>query len=476
MNAPSLRLVRDVPDGTLPPFDIDAEAAVLSSVILDPAAMSKVDGFLRPEHFYGEAHKRMFEACVALKADGRPIDAVTVSTWLRDRDRILQVGGIAYVLEVVNTAPAVANVTAYAATIYEKWRARRVILVCQQTAARGYTDYGDTQSFADEATTLLAAIARQSIASKNETNLEALKRIVRGIASGGAVSADRGVTGIPTGLPAYDKLTQGLHAGQKTTVVALSGRGKTAFGLQVAVNVALQGIGVLFFSQEMKRDELLLRILAMLSNIDSNKLKAATLSQSEFNRLYETAPRVARLPLTIDDQHDLHIEQIRGRTLAHVDAPLTDENPPLGLVVVDYIQRLRAAPAVERCQRHEQIAHATKGFKLLCQELSIPGIELAQQKPAEPDARTKIRPKPATGCVADSSQIEKEADNVIYLHRQPSQSGAHELAHYGRAVGEDPRSILLILDKQRGGDTGEIPMRFEREYSRFVCQEEGVYR
>jgi len=138
-------------EGRVPPHDLDAEAAVLSAVMIDGAALDKVLEFLKPEHFYSEAHRRIYEACIELRTVGQPVDVVQVGTWLKNRERIAQVGGMGYLTEILNAAPAIANVAAYGRTIHEKWRVRQLILTCQRVSAQGYIDYGEAQQFIDGA-------------------------------------------------------------------------------------------------------------------------------------------------------------------------------------------------------------------------------------------------------------------------------------------------------------------------------------
>ncbi len=151
------------------PHDLEAEAAVVSAVLLDPQAFDKVKGFLRPEHFYSEAHRRIHEACVELSAEGKPVDVVQVATWLRGRGRLAQVGGMAYLTEVLNAAPAVANVEAYGRTVHEKWRVRQMIAACKRIAAQGYTAYGDASTFIDGAVAQVTAL--QSVPAAADSTL-----------------------------------------------------------------------------------------------------------------------------------------------------------------------------------------------------------------------------------------------------------------------------------------------------------------
>jgi hypothetical protein len=146
-------------EGRVPPHDLDAEAAVLSAVMIDPGALDRVNEFLRADNFYSEAHRRIFEAAVDLSATGRPVDVVQVATWLRDHDRLAQVGGMAYLTQVLNAAPAVANVAAYGRTIHEKWRVRQLILACQRVTSQGYAGYGDADAFIEGARVEVSALA-----------------------------------------------------------------------------------------------------------------------------------------------------------------------------------------------------------------------------------------------------------------------------------------------------------------------------
>ena len=449
--------------GRVAPHDLDAEAAVLSAVMTDPRHLGQLHGFLRPEHFYSEAHRRIFEACLALEATESTIDIVLIATWLKDRDRITQVGGVEYLTTVLTAAPAPKNVVDYGAVVYEKWRARRTIEICQTIAARGYVDYGDVQSYIDGAVRDLAAVGSAGMGQAVESNLDALRRIVASLTKqDGEPTRDR-KRGIVTGLAPYDALTLGLHAGQKTTVVAWPGVGKTTWALQVAGHVASLGIGVLFFSTEQPRDELLAKMLAARARVDGERMKQGQLTTNEWGRIYESLPGLEKLPLWIEERQNLTIQQLRQITLAHAERLMMVEKVPLGLVILDYVQNLAPAPHLAKAKRHEQLADATRGFKGLCRELKIPGIELAQRKPAEADKNSKAKPRPETGCIADTSEIEKSADNLVVLHREAMKGPG------GRAVGEDRETVSAVLLKQRGGRAGEFRMRFQGEFSTFVA-------
>jgi replicative DNA helicase len=441
----------------VPPHDLDAEAAVLSGAMLSPIALSAVIDVLRPEHFFSESHRRMYEALVALHTARTPIDIVTVMTELRSRGRLEQVGGRTYIQQVLDSAPALSpsHVRSYAETVIDHWRVREAIALSQRIAAQGYVGLPSVQAYLDDSVRAFASIARQNPRGQNERVVDTLKRLVREMQ---AASDQRAETsprklGMLTGIEPFDRATGGLHAAQKTTVVALPGRGKTAFGLACAMTAALAGIGVMYFSGEMTRDELAERQLAFLACVDSRRIRSAkqrpTLTSEEWTRVFGALERASNLPLVIDDDHSLTIDDVRARTKrAHEQMPVV-EKAPLGLVVLDYVQRLRAPAGFERAKKHAVVEYSTIGFKMLCQELKIAGVELAQQK--TPD-RSKASQRPELGMAADSFQIEKEADVVLYLHRDDP---------------KDPRALTGLLVKQRGGGECEFELSFEPECGRF---------
>ena len=200
-----------VVEGRVPPHDLEAEGAVLSSVMVDPLALDKVLEFLKAEHFYSEAHRRIFEACIELKTIGQPVDVVQIGTWLKNRERLAQVGGMSYLTEVLNAAPVVANVAAYGQTIHEKWRVRQVIATCQRVAAQGYVDYGVAQAFIDDAEQSIYQISRTQESVSTERLLDVVKKAFKQLSD--AMARGERTTGVPTGFDRYDRLTAGLHEG-----------------------------------------------------------------------------------------------------------------------------------------------------------------------------------------------------------------------------------------------------------------------
>jgi len=450
-------------EARVPPNDQTAEACVISACILAPLAYATVSSFLRPKHFFSQKHRSIFEAIRALSDAHVPIDTVTIGTWLKDRDRLDAIGGLVAITELLDATPAVSNIGAHARIVFDKWRVRTLVTTCQSAAARGYFDYGDAQAFIDEHAHAAAELARLSSQTSLETNLEALRRLVKELSERSHKPLDGNRrAGIQTGLWGYDAITHGLHASNKVTIVALPGRGKTALAMQWAVHVAKQGIGVLVFSTEQTREEILLRMLAHEANVDGKRLKVPQISPAEWTRVYDALATLEKLPLIIDDTSDLDVDQIRSRTLQAVDRFRVGEKVPLGLVVVDYVQRLRPVTNLIRADKHHQIAHSTRALKQLAKELKVPVLELAQETASEIDKVSKLRPRPDVGWTADCKTIGKESDVVLFLRRNPMRNREGKLTG-----GEDATNVTMIIAKQRDGEEGDIALRFKREWLRF---------
>ena len=445
-------------DDRIPPHDEHAEVAVISAATLNPVSLSAVADLLLPEHFYSGAHRWVFDAILDLHREKKPVDVVAIGSWLRARKKLSNVGGMPALTEMVDGAPVIApaHARAYAETVFDLWRVRQTIALGQKFSAIGYCGVPEVQKYVDDALMSVATIARQQPNAPQERVVDTLKRLVHAMqqASSTAASPASRRPGLLTGVGPFDAVTGGLRAAQKFTVVALPGRGKTAFGLFAAMTAAAAGIGVVYFSGEMTRDELAERQLALLTNIDSRRIRKSkvepSLTNEEWSRVFGALEASAKLPLVIDDSHSLTIDDVCARTKRQAQQMPMVDKVPLGLVVLDYVQRLRAPSGFERRKKFEIVDHSTERFKMLCQELKIAGLELAQQK--SPD-KGKAPPKPMLGMVADTSLgVEKEADAVLYLHRKEP---------------KNQRDLLGVLVKQRGGGECEFDLTLEPETGRF---------
>lgn len=443
-------------EGLLPPYDFDAEASVLSAVALDVSAMPKIEDFMRHEMFYPEPHRRIFEACVDLRRTKTPIDVTQIHGWLKARGRLEQVGGTGYLTEVIAASPVVANVRAHAVLVHDAWRRRQIIKACQDIVAKGYAGAGEVQPWCEAATRTLGAIGMQNPVRPIESNDQTLSRILADACEmpGPDAGPSTPMTGFPTRIFGLDRILGGLRKGGKTTIAASTGVGKTSMAIQVAVELAKQGVGVLFFSTEMKREEILRRALAAEAQISAVRIRDRKLSPAEKLTLAAAKERLGKLPLRIDETARITIEEVAAASKSMAEEMPYFHGVRLGALFLDYAQRVEPSRHMATREKHDQIGHSTRSYKILAQELDVVAVELAQAK--EPDPRAKVQKPRAQNCVADSSQIAKESDDVIVLVAEDDPQ-------------DDPRqSVRAYVVKQRAGAKGEVALMFRRDQYRFV--------
>lgn len=394
--------------GRVPPHDLDAEAAVLSAILLKQDALDQVAEILKAEHFYSEANGRIYEAAVELARQGAPIDLVQVASWLRDREKLAQIGGTAYLAQIVDATPAVAHVAAHARTVREKWRLRRLIAECQRVSAEGYGDVGEVQEFIDGAEQSIYELARTPEANSAQPISQVLRAAFEQISK----AAERGdrITGISTGFAKLDEKTAGLHDGDLTIVAARPGMGKTSFVLNLAVNVASPravnvpgpgergsekrepGFGVAVFSLEMPREQLATRMVCSEGRVDVGKLRGGHLTPEDWRRLTEGASYLSMLPIWLDDTPAIGLLELRAkcrRIQAEYNRPAKDGEPEkrVGLIVIDYLQLMSGRPGVS--SREQEISEISRGLKQLAKELRVPVIALSQLNRAVETRATK---------------------------------------------------------------------------------------
>jgi replicative DNA helicase len=462
--------------GRVPPHDLDAEAAVLSAILLERDALDKVLELLQPEHFYSEANRRVYEVAVELSSQGTPIDIVSVAGKLRDRERLAQVGGSAYLAQLVDAVPSVAHLETYARMVREKWRVRQLIATCQRVAAEGYGDVGAVQEFIDGAEQAVYEIARTPEAS----SVQRIEPIIRSVFEQITELARRGerITGVPTGFERLDAKTAGLHDGELTIVAARPGMGKTSFVLNVAVNVASPktvsdggdeggpdaareepGMGVAVFSLEMPREQLASRMVCSEGRVDVGKMRQGFLQDRDWNSLTQAASFLYRLPIWIDDTPSLGVLELRAK-VRRLQAEFNRSTPEggvaqrIGLVIVDYLQLMSGHQYTS--SREQEISEISRGLKRLAKELRVPVIALSQLNRAVETRGTKDK-RPQLSDLRESGAIEQDADNIIFIFRDDYYEAESEL----KGIAE------LIVAKQRNGPTGKVKVRFESAYTRF---------
>jgi replicative DNA helicase len=472
--------------GRVPPHDLDAEAAVLSAILLNREALDRVLEILKPEHFYSDANGKIFEASMALALAGTPIDIVSVASYLRDRETLSQIGGASYLAQLSDATPAVAHVGAHAAVVYEKWRVRQLIATCQRVAAEGYGDVGVVQEFIDSCEQDIYQLARTA----SSTSVQPLSQVLRAAFQQITAAAERGdrITGISTGYEKLDAKTAGLHAGDLTIVAARPGMGKTSFVLNLAVNVASPrtvaspgpgeaghgierhepGFGVAVFSLEMPREQLATRMVCSEGRVDLGRLRQGYLQPDDWRRLTESASYLSSLPIWIDDTPAISLLEVRAKVRRiqaeyNREASGTNSERKMGLVVIDYLQLMKGRDGVN--SREQEISEISRGLKQLAKELSVPVIALSQLNRAVETRTTKDK-RPQLSDLRESGAIEQDADMIVFIYRDeyynPETTNAKGLAE-------------LIIAKQRNGPTGKVMTRFTASCTRFDNLAAGDY-
>lgn len=481
--------LRDEPgEGIPPPHDLNAEAGLLATVLVEPGVLERV-AWLKPEDFYSEAHRRIFEAALFVREHLRDVDLVTVGARLRESGRIAQVGGMGALIELLNAAPARASTVTYARIVQRKARVRRMIDAARRVVAEAYVDHGDDDEFVRASARKLGAFEREASGQQVKTNLECLKEIGRKLdeharlVSTGERAQD--VVGLPTGLRPYDRVTSGLHAGHLTVVAARPGRGKTALGLQWASNVARlrvgaeeRRVGVGFVELEMTQTELLERATAQVGRVNMKLATVGRESPAAMTRAASAMAEINSWPLVIEDKPGQSVDDVRATVFRWLD----DERlhrAPLGVVVVDHLQKIAPPKGRQYEKKNEVLAAAMSALKDLAKELRIVVIVLAQLGRAVEKENREPRYSDIEWC----GGVEQDADNIVFLHPVGGYGGGER---HGRRRGryappyveeaqpqDDGGRTTLILAKQRGGEEARIDLVFEKEFTRFVPRDEG---
>ncbi len=428
------------------PQNIDAEQSVLGALLMDHNVLYKVSRFLRPEDFYLEGHRLIYQAYLELDEAGIVPDLLTVTDKLRQHGNLEKVGGATYVASLPGMVPTSANVESHARIVEEKSLLRSIISIANRVAGMGYECEGEAERLIDEAERMLLELgSRRSSASFTQ-----LDRILVDIFK---IIEDRfrnkgKLTGVLTGFTDLDKLCCGLQAGDLIIVAGRPAMGKTAFGLTVAHNAALHGkVPTAVFSMEMSKAQLVQRILCAESMVDMQKVRKGNLSELDWNKLTESAARLAGIPLYIDDSPGLSVRQVRAK------ARRLKAEKGLGLIVIDYLQLMQGSARAEN--RQQEIADISRSLKALAKDLDVPVLALAQLSRSVEQREKK---KPIMSDLRESGSLEQDADVVMFIYRE----------EYYKANSEKKGIAEIIVAKQRNGPTGSVELAFLKEYTRFM--------
>jgi replicative DNA helicase len=445
----------------VPPHSIEAEMSTLGSMMLDQHAIEKVAEILRPDDFYREAHRILYEAILSLAERHIPVDLLTVQEELRRRDQLEEIGGLPALVQIVESVPTASNAEYYARIVEEKAILRRLIRAAHDILQLADDPELELQDVIDRAEQAIFSVAQRRLGRYfspiDRLLLQALEHIERVQLSG------RGILGIPTHFPALDYKTSGLQPSELIILAARPSVGKTALALNIAENVALrENRPVALFSLEMSREQLVQRMLCSQAGVSGNRIRHGTLTEEDWERLQMAAERLFRAPIFIDDTSGLSVLEMRAKCRR-----LKAERNDLALIVIDYLQLIRSHSrrAENRNQEIGEIARALKG---LAREFEVPVLVLSQLSRAVERREEK---RPILSDLRDSGSIEAEADVVLFIHR-PNRRGDELDDDEPREAGVVPtEEVEIIIAKQRNGPTGRISLGFQPAFSRFVTLE-----
>jgi replicative DNA helicase len=436
------------------PQSLDAEKGLLGSVLLSSTVLDDSISQIEAGHFHLPAHQKIYELLVEMRNAGKPIDLISVTQHLEDRKLLDEVGGASVVTDLLTFVPTAANADYYREILREKFLLRKVITVCTEYAARSYDEQGDVKILVDEVEKKILEIGEERVSSSIPTMKEMVNDAITSIEQ--LVANKGGITGLSTGFHVLDNMTSGLHAGEMFVIAARPSMGKTALAMNIAEHVALDaGKPVAVFSLEMSSPQLVQRLLCSRARVDSKKLRDGFIGKQELGSISSAAGLLSKAKMFVDDTPGLSILELRAK------ARRLHNREGIKLVVIDYLQLLRSNSRRAQDNRQIEIAEISSGVKALAKELKIPVIVLAQLN-RNPESRTgESKGRPRLSDLRESGSIEQDADVVALLVREKYYAEDDE------ARKEAEGKATLIIAKQRNGPTGDVPLTFLEDYTRF---------
>lgn len=447
-------LIDEVPGGRerTPPYDLLAEQSALGGMLLSKDAVADVTGLLKAADLYVPKHEVIYEAVLALYSRGEPTDVITVTDELAKAGDLQRAGGAEYLHTLTSIVPTAANASFYAEIVAEKALLRKLVEAGTRITQMGYAGEGDALDLVNVAQSEIYSVTGESQGEDYVTLSHAVDDAMELINL--ATAMPDGMLGVPTGFTELDQMTNGFAGGQMVIIAARPAMGKSTLALDVARHAAVHTDSpTVFFSLEMGRAEIAMRLLAAEATIPMQTLRKGTLDGRDFQKLAATQGRIANAPLFIDDSPNLTLVEIRAKCRR------LKQQHGLKMVVIDYLQLLASGKKVE--SRQQEVSEFSRALKLLSKELDVPVVALSQLNRASEQRSDKM---PAISDLRESGSLEQDADMVILLHRDAV------------ADRDSPRAgeADFILAKQRNGPTGTVTVAFQGHYSRFQNMPQGV--
>ena len=436
------------------PHNLEAERSVLGAILVHNDAFNLAVQVVDSSDFYRDAHRRIFERMIALNERNQAIDFVTLKEELSRNGELDEVGGPAYVASLADGVPRATNVEYYARIVKEKATLRNLIYAASKIVSNAYEADQESDLILDEAESAIFSVADDRL----KAGFVAMRDLVKDSFPKIELLFEQKklITGVPTGFADMDEMTRGLQAGDLIIVAARPSMGKTSLVLNIAQYVAAQPEHTVgFFSLEMSKESLFLRLLTSEAQIDSHRLMSGAIGQKDYGRISHALETLSSMKLYIDDTANIGVLEMRAKSRR-----LKSEHG-LSLLVVDYIQLMTGRGRFEN--RTLELASISRSLKGLAKELSVPIVVLSQLSRA-PEARSDHRPQLSD--LRESGALEQDADLVVLIYRDD--------VYNKDPNNPDAGTAELILAKQRNGPTGVVKLAFLREQTRFANLAQGA--
>ena len=447
----------DSPSHRLPPQNLEGEMSVLGGVLLENEALNKALEILRPEDFYRESHRKIFNALLELSDKGEPADLVTLTAVLKKNGELDAIGGSAYLSTLVDYVPTAANINYYAKMVKEKSIARRLISVATDIATKGY-EGGEIESTLDWAEKSIFDIAGLRIKPSYFSTKEILKDTFKAIER--LYDRKEKITGVPTGYHDLDEMTAGLQGGDLVIIAGRPSMGKTAFVVNVVEQASVhleEKVPALIFSLEMGKEQLVQRMLCSISRVDASRLRTGHLGESDWPKLTNGAGLLSEAPIYIDDTPAISVLELRAK------ARRLKSEKNIGIIVIDYLQLMQGNNPESRQQ---EISEISRSLKALAKELNVPVVALSQLNRSL-ESRTDKRPIMAD--LRESGAIEQDADVIMFVYREAVYCEACKSKEKTCEKNHE-QDAEIVVGKQRNGPIGTVHLTFRGQYTRFENQ------
>ncbi len=429
------------------PHSKEAELSVVGSVLSDPQSVAASAEIVKPEDFYYAANREIYRVAIDLFNENIPVDIVTVSDRLKQKDMLDGVGGIGYLSQAVVSVPTTGNVEYYAKIIREKSVLRRLITAATVISETAYNESDDIERILDRAEQEIFDVSSEKesndIVPIQDIFMTAYQDMVENSINKGTI------TGVPTGFYELNNRTGGLHGGELIIIAGRPGMGKSSFAVNIAENAAIQDhVPVAIFNLEMSKTMIVNRILCSQAMVDSHKVRLGDFDSEDWQQIGSIVDKVAMAPIYIDDTASITVSEIRAKCRR------LKQTKNLGLIIIDYLQLMQGSGR-KSDNRQNEISEISRSLKVLAKELDIPVIALSQLSRT---SETRSDKRPMLSDLRESGAIEQDADMVMFLYRDE---------YYNKDT-EDKNMAECIIAKHRSGSTGMFKLGWQGKYTKFI--------